>query len=140
MKRLVFSSFTPSSFTLSTLTPSAFTSILLMTVLYTTLGASAFAADTAVQGYLIDVNCSARKARKPGSLTGHGTPCLRMPFCEGTGYGVLTEEKRFIKFNQDGNEKAKKFLASITKANDVKVTVNGTVDGDSMTVNKIELQ
>ena len=114
--------------------------VLLIPVLFTTLGVGAFTADIAVQGYLVDVNCSARMGRKPGSAPGHGTACLRMPFCEKAGYGVLTEGNRFIKFDQDGNEKAKKFIASITKTNDIKVTVSGIVDGDNMTVSKIELQ
>jgi hypothetical protein len=109
-------------------------------ILFAMLGITAFAADTAVQGYLMDANCSPRKAQRPGAAVAHTRGCLRMPFCENSGYGVLTENKHFVRFDKDGNEKAAKFLADIDKTDTIKVTVSGTVDGDKMTVTKIELQ
>jgi hypothetical protein len=111
----------------------------LVLILFATVSISAFAADTAVKGYLIDIACSARKARKSGSAVSHTKTCLRMPSCEESGYAVLTEDNKVIKFDQDGNERAKKFLTDLAKDNNIKVTVTGTVDGDKMTVSKIEL-
>lgn len=112
----------------------------LIVIFVAAAGITAFAADTSVQGYLMDVNCSARKAQKPGAAAAHLRACLRMQFCAQSGYGVLTEDKRFVIFDKEGNERAAKLLADITRTDAIKVTVNGTVDGDKMTVTKIELQ
>jgi hypothetical protein len=57
-----------------------------------------------------------------------------------SGYGVLTPDKKVIKFDAAGNEKAIKFIDALTQKKDIKVTVTGAVDGDKMTVEKIELQ
>jgi hypothetical protein len=110
-------------------------------ILFAAFAINSWAADTAVKGHLIDVACSAAKARRgPASAASHGRNCLRMSTCAGSGYGVLTEDRQFIKFDKDGNEKAVKFLTEITKENDIKVTVHGSVNGSSMTVSSIELQ
>ena len=111
----------------------------IVVILFAAMAIHSWAADTAVKGHLIDVACSASKARK-GSASGHGRNCLRMSTCAGSGYGVLTEDRQFIKFDKDSNEKAVKFLSEITKDSDIKVTVHGSVNGDTITVSKIELQ
>jgi phosphoribosylamine-glycine ligase len=101
---------------------------------------SAFAADTTVKGYLVDLSCAAEDGQQPGFGAKHTKDCLQMPDCVKSGYGVLTEDKKVIRFDAAGNEQAKKFIAALTKKNDVKVSVTGTRNGDSMTVGKIELQ
>jgi hypothetical protein len=63
-----------------------------------------------------------------------------MPECEKSGYGVLTEDKKVIRFDAASNEKARKFIADLTKDKDIKVTVTGTMNGDQLSVSKIELQ
>ena len=63
-----------------------------------------------------------------------------MDDCANSGYGILTLDKKVIRFDKAGNEEAKKFIASVKKQNDIKVTVTGNLNGDQMTVNKIELQ
>jgi len=63
-----------------------------------------------------------------------------MPECVRSGYGVLTEDKKVIKFDAAGNEKAKQFIADLKQAKDIKVSVTGNVNGDNITVTKIELQ
>jgi hypothetical protein len=104
------------------------------------LSASSFAADVALKGYLIDSACSSRRASKPASLTAHGKSCMKMPSCSNSGFGVLTEDKQFIRFDEDGNQKAIKFLNETTLEHDFKVTVSGTMDGDKIKVGKIEPQ
>ena len=63
-----------------------------------------------------------------------------MPDCAKTGYGVLTDDKKVIRFDAAGNGQAKKFIAALKKDKDIRVTVTGARNGDSMTVSKIELQ
>ena len=111
---------------------------LLLVLLF--LAGSAFGADVTVKGHLIDAVCGSALARKGHSGVAHSRTCLRSPACSDGGYGVLTEDKRFITFDAGGNEKAKKLIEEISKETDIQVTVTGSVDGNKMSVSKIELE
>ena len=88
----------------------------------------------------LDVFAHAAAPRgKPEFGIKHTTDCLKMPECVQTGYGVLTDDKKIVAFDAAGNEQAKKFIQGLTKSNDIKVTVTGTLNGDRMTVSKIDL-
>jgi hypothetical protein len=112
----------------------------LVMILFAAISLSAFAADTTVKGYLVDLSCAREEGQKPGFGAKHTKGCLQMEDCEKSGYGVMTDDKKVIRFDKAGNEEAKKFIASLTKKNDIKVTVDGAVNGDNMTVSKIALQ
>jgi hypothetical protein len=109
-------------------------------ILFTAVSISAFAADTTVKGYLVDLSCAKEDGNKPGFGATHKKGCLQMDDCAASGYGVLTPDKKVVKFDKAGNEQAKKFIADVKKAKDIRVNVTGNVTGDSMTVSKIELQ
>jgi hypothetical protein len=109
-------------------------------ILLAAISLSAFAPETTVKGHLVDISCSSDLGDRPGWGAKHSRKCLQMLPCAKSGYGVLTEEKQVVKFDDNGNEQAKKFIESITKPNDIRVNVTGTVDGDHLTVTKIELQ
>jgi hypothetical protein len=109
-------------------------------MLFVAVSISAFAADTTVKGFLVDLACSAEEGGKPNFGVKHTKDCLQMPDCVKSGYGVLTANKKVVKFDKAGNEQAKKFIDGLNKSNDIKVTVEGEVKGDTMTVSKIELQ
>ena len=109
-------------------------------ILFATVALSAFAADTAVKGYLVDIACANDEGQRPDFGIKHSKGCLQMAECAGSGYGVLTDDKRVIHFDKAGNDQAKKFIDGLTKSTDIKVTVTGKLDGEQMTVNKIELQ
>jgi hypothetical protein len=109
-------------------------------VLLTAVALSAFAADTKVQGYLVDIACASEEGQRPNFGVKHSKECLQMPDCAKSGYGLLTEDKKVIRFDAASNEKAKQFIAELKKNNDIKVNVTGTINGDQMSVSKIELQ
>ncbi|HEY2360023.1 MAG TPA: hypothetical protein VGK36_02825 [Candidatus Angelobacter sp.] len=109
-------------------------------VLLTAAALSAFAAETKVQGYLVDLACASEEGQKPGFGAKHSKMCLQMPECVKSGYGVLTDDKKVIKFDAASNAKAKQFIAEMNKDKDIKVNVTGTVTGESIAVSKIELQ
>jgi len=109
-------------------------------ILLAAMTVSAFAADTTVKGYLVDLACAKEDGQKDGFGAKHSKGCLQMPDCEKSGYGVLTPDKKVIKFNAAGNAEAKKFIAAATKKDDFQVTVTGSVTGDTMSVTKIALQ
>jgi hypothetical protein len=109
-------------------------------LLFTAAALSAFAAETKVQGYLVDLACSSEEGQKPGFGAKHSTECLQMPDCANSGYGVLTDDKKVIKFDSASNAKAKQFIADLKKTKDIKVNVTGTVTDDKIAISKIELQ
>jgi hypothetical protein len=109
-------------------------------VLFAALAMSAFAADTTVKGYLVDIACATTDGQQPGFGAKHSKSCLEMDDCAKSGYGILTDDKKVIHFDAAGNQQAKKFIADLKKSKDIKVNVTGAVKGDTMTVSKIELQ
>jgi hypothetical protein len=112
----------------------------LLLMLFATMAVSAFATDTTVKGYLVDRACVGEEGSQAGFGAGHSKGCLQMPACAKSGYAVLTDDKKVIKFDAKGNEQAKKFIESLTKLKDIKVAVTGDLNDDSITVSKIELQ
>jgi hypothetical protein len=112
----------------------------LMLVLLAAMAISAFATETKVQGYLVDIACADEEGQKAGFGAKHTKDCLLMPECIKSGYGVLTDDKKVFKFDKAGNAQAKKFIDGLKKEKDIKVGVTGTVTGETMTVTKIELQ
>jgi hypothetical protein len=109
-------------------------------ILFVASAVSALAADNVVKGYLVDSSCANEFQKYSRSAAGHTKGCLTMPDCAKSGYGVLTDDLKFIKFDKAGNEQASKFISDLTKNKDIKVTVSGQVNGETMTVSKIELQ
>jgi len=109
-------------------------------ILFAAISVSAFAADSTVKGYLVDLSCAAEEGQKADFGSKHTKDCLQMPDCVKSGYGVLTDDKKVVKFDAAGNAQAKKFIGALKKDKDIKVAVTGAVKGDTVTVTKIELQ
>lgn len=114
----------------------------LILILFAAVSLSAMAANTTVKGYLVDLACAKENAEKPDPKfpAKHSRDCLQMPECVRAGYGVMTADKKVIKFDKAGNARAKKFIATMKKDKDITVTVSGNVKGDTMTVTKIALR
>jgi hypothetical protein len=108
-------------------------------ILLAMLPAGAFGAETTVKGHIVDVMCAKRRS-SPAGAASHSIVCLRATVCQSSGYFIVTDDNRLIKFDEDGNEKARKFLIGVSKEADIKVSVSGIVDGDKMSVTKIELE
>ena len=107
---------------------------------------------TAVQGVLIDKECSVRAETRMVSgsnphLEGgmlwaytHDKKCLLMPACQRTGYGVFTyESNKFLAFDPAGNQKALALIQSAKKDDDMRVEVAGEIDGDKIKVISLKL-
>src|SRR5258707_9345325 len=112
----------------------------LVMILFAALSLSAFAADTTVKRYLVDLACAKEDGSKADFGAKHTKGCLQMDECEKSGYGVLTDDKKVIRCDKAGNEQGKKFIAALTQTKDIKVAVNGAVTGDNMTVSTLALQ
>jgi hypothetical protein len=108
-------------------------------ILLTSLAGILSAAE--VEGVLMDRMCS-MKAAKDGkkAATMHTRQCAMMPDCEKSGYGVFTADNRFLAFDRAGNEQASAALKASTKKDNLRVKVNGEINGDSIKVANLKLQ
>ena len=89
-------------------------------------------------GYLIDNACSARAATDNGAekVKNHTVKCALMPSCAKSGYAVFADGKLY-KLDEEGNKKAGDILKNTKADKALQVAVEGTVDGDMLTVSKI---
>ncbi len=83
-------------------------------------------------GTVIDVMCKGK------DVATHTTKCAIG--CAKGGYGLITADGKFVKFDDAGNEKALAALKATDKEKDLKATVNGKMAGDTIEVKSIEIQ
>lgn len=84
-----------------------------------------------VTGTVVDVNCHTK------DLANHTKGCAIG--CSKSGYGIVTADGKFVKFDEAGNAKALAALKASQKEKDLKATVTGTMDGDVLKVDSITL-
>jgi hypothetical protein len=83
---------------------------------------------------VVDVACSKKVAADADS---HTRDCALM--CQKSGFGILTADKKFLKFDAEGNAKILEQLKSSDKKDHLRVNVNGDVDGDTLKVESVKL-
>ena len=83
-------------------------------------------------GTLVDAMC------KKQDLASHTTKCALG--CAKSGYGLVLADGRFLKFDEAGNAKALGVLKATSKEKDLKAKVTGTLDGETVQVETVELQ
>ena len=102
------------------------------------IGLCAMPAFVAVETYkdvsVVDVNCSTKAAADPDS---HTRACALK--CAASGYGIVTQGKRFLKFDAEGNTKIVEALKASEKKDHLRVDVSGDVQGDTLKVTSIKL-
>ena len=84
------------------------------------------------QGYLMDSACAAKMKDKAAS---HKAKCALS--CQKGGYGIVTSEGKYVKFDERGNAKALEALKTTTKDQDLMAKVTGTMDGDVIQVESV---
>jgi hypothetical protein len=102
------------------------------------LGLAAMPALAAVETYkdvsVVDVNCSTKVAADPDS---HTRACALK--CAASGFGIVTKDKQFLKFDAEGNAKIADALKASGKKDHLRVDVSGDVQGDTLKVTSIKL-
>ena len=83
---------------------------------------------------MVDVACSTKAKANPDA---HTRACALQ--CQGSGYGVLTAEGDFLKFDDAGNAKAVTALKGSKNADHLRVTVTGTREGNSIKVTALTM-
>src|SRR3989442_5299197 len=102
----------------------------ILTVAAWMLSVAAFA--ETLNGTLVDVMC------KDKDLAGHTTKCELG--CAKSGFGLVLGDGKLVKFDEAGNAKALAALKATSKEKDLKAKVTGTMDGDTVQVQSIEIQ
>lgn len=82
-------------------------------------------------GTLVDVMCKDR------DLAGHTRQCAIA--CAKSGFGLVLQDGKFLKFDETGNAKALAALKASAKEKDLKAKVTGERDGDLVKVQSIEI-
>jgi endonuclease YncB( thermonuclease family) len=67
----------------------------------------------------------------------HSTSCALSPNCAESGYVVYTSDSKLYKLDKAGNKSAEELLKETETKTGVQVSVEGTVDGDTIKVTKI---
>jgi len=96
--------------------------------------APAFAATSYHNVSLLDVGCSKKAAASPDA---HTRSCAIM--CAKSGYGILTSDNHFLKFDAKGNQEILKELKASKETDHLRVNVTGDVKGDTLTVSSVKL-
>ena len=103
--------------------------ILVLSLMLLAALANAVAAES-FSGTVVDVMCRGK------DLAGHTRECALT--CSKSGYGIVTADGKFLKFDESGNARTLSSLKKATKDKDLKAKVSGTLDGDVLKVETIE--
>jgi hypothetical protein len=92
-------------------------------------------------GYLVDKMCGEKMVmidvkKSDAKAARHTKDCALEEACSAEGYGLVTGGK-FYKFDVSGDLKAKEYLKTITKENNIKVEVTGTMNDEKLVVESI---
>lgn len=103
-----------------------------VTLLVVGFGATVLAGEW--QGHLMDAMCAAKMKDK---AAGHKAKCALS--CAKSGFGLVTADGKYVKFDEAGNAKAQEALKGTTKEQDLMVKVTGTLDGETIQVESLRI-
>jgi hypothetical protein len=83
-------------------------------------------------GTVVDVMCRGK------DLASHTRECAVT--CSKSGYGLVTADGKFLKFDEIGNARTLTALKKSAKDKELKAKVSGTLEGEVLKVQAIELQ
>jgi hypothetical protein len=83
---------------------------------------------------LLDVGCSKKAAANPDA---HTRDCALT--CAKSGFGIVTKDQHFLKFDTEGNAKILDELKASSKKDHLRVNVSGDVQGDTLKVSSVTL-
>lgn len=92
---------------------------------------AALASAETFSGTVVDVMCKGK------DLASHTRSCALD--CAKSGFGLVQADGKFLKFDEKGNASTLSALKKSSKDKDLKVKVTGTVDGEVIKVQAVEL-
>ena len=96
-----------------------------------TLFGAALASAEVFSGTVVDVMCKGK------DLSSHTRQCALD--CAKSGFGLVQADGKFLKLDESGNAKTLSLLKKSSKDKDLKMKVTGTMDGDVIKVQAVEL-
>ena len=93
-----------------------------------------------LEGYIIDNACAGAHVKEANfgeTVKKHTTSCALMNSCVTSGYAVYTADSKLYKFDKAGNDSAEALLKETATKAGVAITVEGTIDGDTIKVTKL---
>jgi hypothetical protein len=97
-------------------------------------GATAAFAEEWTNVALVDHHCLSKVKADPDS---HPTSCLIQ--CAKSGYGILTSDGTWLKFDKAGNEKALEALKATDKKDHIRVNVTGDLKNGEIAVTALSI-
>ena len=102
------------------------------------MGAALFTGLAAAEDFksvpVVDVACSSTVKANPDA---HTRECALK--CAKNGYGIFTSDGRFLKFDEQGNQKVADLLKASSQKDHLRVNVDGEVQGDTIKVQSVSL-
>ena len=101
---------------------------------------ASFASGAEFQGAVVDRNCG-NDILKHGRqiIAKQRRDCSLMKDYVRAGYGIVTDDRKFFKFDDTGNKKAIELLKNTSEKDNLKVIVTGEIDGDIIKVTEMSL-
>ncbi len=81
---------------------------------------------------LVDNHCVSKVKANPDA---HTRACMLQ--CQREGYGIVTTDGSYLKFDANGNEQALKLLRASDKKDHLRVNVSGERQGDTIKVQQV---
>src|SRR3954454_5964413 len=88
------------------------------------------AAAETLSGTVVDIMCRGK------DLASHTRECAVT--CSKSGYGLVTADGKFLKFDEAGNARTLTALKKLSREKDLKAKVTGTVTGEVLKVEAID--
>ena len=93
-----------------------------------------------VQGVLADWNCTQDMVRYGrAKVLKQNRSCSMAKNYDRSAYGLITQDKRFYRLDDNGNRLARELLGHSPDKDNLKVIVTGNIDGDTIKVTNMSL-
>jgi hypothetical protein len=93
-----------------------------------------------IQGVVVDRNCGDDILKQGRQIIlKQRRDCSLMKHYRRDGYGIVTEDKKFFRFDDSGNKRVIQLLKNIYHKDDLKIIVTGDIDGDTIKVTEMSL-
>ena len=90
-----------------------------------------------VTGYVVDNMCAGMHGTE-AEAKNHPNACALMPACEKSGFAVVAGDKTY-RLDEQGNKLAAEALKGAKTKKGLKVDVEGTLEGDTLHADKLEV-
>jgi hypothetical protein len=93
-----------------------------------------------IQGVVADWNCTENMVRMGREKTlRQNRACSLMKDFKRAAYGLITDDKKFYKLDDPGNQRIIELLANTPDKDNLKVVVSGDIQGNSIKVSNITM-